>query len=140
MNFKIASFLFLLLALSCGRQDPAEQKENLNGYWEITEVKLRDGTKKDFNISTTLDFINVKDDLGTRNKVSPQLDGSFSTNGIAEGFTLKIEDDSLRLYYETPFDSWKETVIFAKDSILKIKIRDGKIYNYKKFEKFNFND
>lgn len=140
MKLKIVAFLFLLIAFSCGKQDPAEQKENLYGYWEIAEVKLPDGTKKDFSISTTLDFINVKDDLGTRIKVSPHLDGSYSTTGIAEEFTLKIEDDSLRLYYKTPFDSWKETVVFAKDSILKIKISDGKIYTYKKFEKFNFND
>ena len=54
-------------------------------------------------------------------------------------FTFEIEDDSLRLYYKTPFDTWKETVIKAKDSSLVILNRDGNTYFYKKFEKFNFN-
>lgn len=139
MNTKIIPLLLLLLTLSCSKQNPMEQKEHLKGYWEIKEVKLPDGMNKDFSISTTVDFINLKGDLGTRIKVSPHLDGTFSTNNVVEEFTLKIEEDSLRLYYKTPYDSWKETVIFAKDSILKIKIPDGKIYTYKKFTKFNFN-
>ncbi len=141
MHFTYRFLLFALsfFALCCAKQDPMEQKENLKGYWEITEVKLPNGVKKDFSISTTVDFINIKGDLGTRIKVSPNLDGTFSTNNFVEEFTLKIEEDSLRLHYKTPFDSWKETVVMAKDSILKMKVSDGKIYTYKKFTKFNFN-
>ena len=58
----------------------------------------------------------------------------------AEKFAIKIEEDSLRLYYETPFDSWKETVLAATDSVLKIINRDEKVYTYTKFQKFNFTE
>lgn len=98
---------------------------------------MPDGEKKEFNMNMVVDFIEVKNDSGVRTKVSPKFDGSFTTNGVSENFTLKIEDDSLRMYYETPFDTWKETVIEAKDSTLTVKNRDNKIYSYSKFKKFD---
>ena len=98
---------------------------------------MPDGKKKDFDINNIVDHIEVKGDSGSRTKVSPKFDGTFRTNGISENFMLKIEEDSLRLYYETPFDEWKETVIEAKDSTLIVKNRDNKIYTYSKFKKFD---
>ncbi len=99
---------------------------------------MPDGEKKEFNINTVVDFIEIKGDSGMRTKVSPKFDGSFTTNGVTENFTLKIEEDSLRMYYKTPFDEWKETVIEAKDSTLTVINRDYKIYTYSKFKKFEF--
>ena len=93
---------------------------------------------KEFEINTVIDYIEVKGDSGSRTKVSPKFDGTFRTNGVAENFTLKIEEDSLRMYYKTPFDEWKETVIEAKDSTLTVINRDTKIYTYSKFKKFDF--
>lgn len=101
---------------------------------------MPDGEKKEFNINLVVDYIEINGDKGTRTKVSPKFDGSFTTNGVAENFTLKIEEDSLRMYYKTPFDEWKETVIEAKDSTLTVKNRDNKIYIYSKFKKFDFEE
>ncbi|GHC54116.1 hypothetical protein GCM10008083_17840 [Ulvibacter litoralis] len=120
--------------------DPSAQKEKLSGYWQIETVELPDGTKKDFSFSATLDYISLSEEKGMRTKVAPKLDGTFQNNGASENFTTKIEDDSLRLYYSTPFDTWKETVLVATDSILKIKNKEGKIYAYKKFVKFTFDN
>lgn len=129
-------FLFFI---SCGKQDPNEQIQYLDGYWEIEKAILANGTEKQFTISTTIDFIDVSEDHGIRKKVSPKLDGTFTTSNDAETFTIKIEDDSLRLYYKTPFDTWKETVLKAKDSSLVVLNPDGNTYFYKKFKKFDFN-
>lgn len=137
MNSKFIIVLVALVALSCEKPNPEAQKQNLSGYWEIKTVKMPDGEKKEFNINTIVDYIEMKGDSGTRTKVSPKFDGSFTTNGISEDFTLKIEEDSLRMYYKTPFDEWKETVIEAKDSTLTLINRDNKIYTYSKFKKFN---
>ena len=134
----LLSCIILIIASSCGNQDPSLQKEKLGGYWGIESVTLSDGNKKDFTINAIVDFIEVSEEKGIRTKVAPQFDGTFITNGTAEEFNLKIEEDSLRLYYKTPFDSWKETVVLATDSVLKIINRDSKVYTYKKFRKFNF--
>lgn len=136
MKFKIILLLLIVFFLSCEKPNPETQKQNLSGYWEIKSVKMPDGEKKEFHINTVVDFIELNGDSGTRIKVSPKFDGTFITNGVAENFTLKIEEDSLRLYYKTPFDEWKETVIEAKDSTLTVKNRANKIYTYSKFRKF----
>ena len=140
MTYKLFLALLLLLIISCSKPDPEIQKQNLSGYWEIKTVEMPSGNEKNFNMNTIVDHIEVKGDSGVRTKVSPKLDGSFTTNGDSEKFTLKIEDDSLRMYYKTPFDQWKETVIKAKDSVLTVKNSDNKTYTYTKFKKFDFTD
>lgn len=135
---KTIFLLISLIAFSCAEQSPEEKLSNLEGYWEIQRVEMPDGSDRDYSISTIVDFIELKGTNGKRTKVSPQLDGSFKTNGTVELFTAKIENDSLNLYYKTPYDTWKETVVRAEDSILVIKNRDDKIYSYKKFVKFDF--
>lgn len=137
MNFKLASLLLLLAISSCSKPNPEEQKQKLDGYWEIKNVEGI-GKSKDFKVNLILDYIEVNGDHGIRTKVSPKLDGSFENNGSIEEFSLKIEEDSLRMYYKTPFDEWKETVLEASDEILKVKNKENKIYTYSKFEKFNF--
>jgi len=134
----LLSCIILIIASSCGKQDPSVQKDKLGGYWEIKSVSSPDGNKIDFSINAVVDFIEVSEEKGMRTKVAPQFDGSFINNGTVEKFNLIIEEDSLRLYYTTPFDSWKETVLLATDSVLKIINRDSKVYTYKKFRKFNF--
>ena len=135
---KIAGILTLIFLLnSCAKQNPSEQIEFLAGYWEIKSVSMPDGVKKEFEITTTIDFITIENGYGIRKKVVPQLDGRFLTNPSFEKFSIKTENDSLRLYYETPFDEWKETVIIAQDSLLVVKNRENKVYTYKKFSTFN---
>ncbi len=138
MIYRITLLILTFFIASCEKPNPEAQKQNLSGYWEIKTVKMPDGEKKEFDINTIIDHIEVKGDSGARTKVSPKFDGTFSTNGVSENFTLKIEEDSLRIYYKTPFDEWKETVIEAKDSTLTVKNRDNKIYTYSKFREFNF--
>ena len=138
MKYSIYIIFFSFIFLGFEKPNPEAQKQNLSGYWEIKTVKMPDGEKKEYTINTVVDYIEIKGDSGTRTKVSPRFDGTFRTNGISENFTLKIEDDSLRMYYKTPFDAWKETVIKAEDSTLAVINRDNKIYTYSKFKKFDF--
>ncbi len=133
MDFKIISVVLFIFMLSCAKPDPEVQKQNLAGYWEIKTVEMPTGIKKDFDLNIIVDHIQVKGDSGVRTKVSPKFDGTYTTNGVSENFTLKIENDSLRMFYKTPFDQWKETVIEAKDSTLIVKNKDNKLYKYSKF-------
>lgn len=140
MKYKITILLLSVFFFSCEKPNPNEQKKYLDGYWEIETVEMASGKKKDFSVNTIVDYIEVKGDSGVRTKVSPKFDGTFRTNGTLESFTLKIEDDSLRMLYKTPFDEWKETVIEVEDSTLVVKNRDNKVYTYTKFKKFDFGD
>ena len=105
MKNKIFALGLIFIFATCGRQDPSLQKEKLGGYWGIESVTLSDGNKRNFSINGIVDFIEVSEEKGIRTKVAPQFDGRFMNNGTAEKFNLKIEEDSLRLYYKTPFDS-----------------------------------
>jgi|SRR5690554_555061 len=134
MKALLPYLLLTLFVISCAKPNPEEQKQKLTGYWEIKEVEMPSGNVKEFDLNMIVDYIEVEGDSGKRTKVSPKYDGTYTTNGSVESFTLKIEDDSLRMYYKTPFDEWKETVIDAKDSVLTVINRDNKIYTYSKFE------
>ena len=140
MQYKIISVIFLLFVVSCEKPNPELQKEYLSGYWEIKSVEMPSGKNKDFGVNTIVDHIEIKGDSGIRTKVAPNLDGTFYTNGDSETFFLKVEEDSLRMYYKSPYDEWKETVIEAEDSILTVKNRDNKIYTYSKFKKFDLGE
>ncbi|PVW13584.1 lipocalin-like domain-containing protein [Marixanthomonas spongiae] len=126
--------------ISCSQQSPEEQLQHLSGYWEIESVEFPDGSKKEYSISTTIDYIEMDGTQGIRKKVHPRLDGTFKVTKDAESFTAKIEQDSLQLYYKTPYHDWKETVLLAKDSTLHVLNKEGNIYKYKKFSIFNFNE
>jgi hypothetical protein len=115
-------------------------KTKLGGYWVIEKVEMPDGSERQFQMSTTIDFIEVTGDSGVRKKVQPKLDGSFITSESAERFKLKIENDSLNVYYNTPYDSWKESILKARDSLLVVRNKDGKIYTYAKFKGFSLSE
>lgn len=126
--------IFNIFLVSCSQQNPEEQKQYLEGYWEIKKVKVSPDSTINYKVNQNIDFIALEGDTGTRTKVRPQLDGSFESSKVAEKLTLKVENDSLRLYYKTPYDNWKETVLDASEETFSIRARNGNIYYYKKFE------
>lgn len=136
---KIIALLVLALLWSCG-PSPDEMKTKLEGYWVIEKVEMPDGSEREFQISPTIDYIEVTGDSGVRKKVQPKLDGGFLTSESAEKFSLKVENDSLNVYYETPFDNWKETIIRARDSVLVVINREGKRYTYSRFKSYSFSE
>jgi hypothetical protein len=125
-----------LLLLSCSKS-PDEKVANLTGYWEIERAELPEGITKEFKYSPLVDYIEVKKDSGFRTKVRPQLGGKFLASGDTESFIVKVENDSINLYYTTPYNHWKETVISASDEEIKIVNSKGIIYTYKKFTPYS---
>lgn len=131
---KILSILIIFLSLSCSR-NPESYIKYLNGYWEIDEVILPDGTIRDYTFNDTVDFLGINDNLtGFRKKLKPSFDGSFSTSDDAESLILVVEDDSLNIYYKTPYAEWKETVLEASENKLIIQNQNNIRYIYKRYE------
>ncbi|TYA53851.1 lipocalin family protein [Formosa maritima] len=132
--------IFSMLALCCisCSNNPEIYIEHLEGYWEIEEVILADGSKKSYTYNDTVDFIEISDSLdGFRMKLKPALDGTFETSKDSEQFTIKIENDSLNLYYKTPFDTWKETVLLTTENQLKVINKNKAVFLYKRFKPLN---
>ncbi|WCO02567.1 hypothetical protein [Psychroserpens ponticola] len=138
MNIKkISLFVLILIFLSCSK-DPKSFVPHLNGYWEIEEVTLSDGSKKSYNYNDTVDYIEITDGLiGFRTKLKPNLSGTYETSTDKERIEVKIENDSLHLMYSTLYSNWKETVLNAdKDKLLIINTNKD-MYLYKRYVPLN---
>lgn len=126
-------FVFSLFVVSCTKPISAEELKNLNGYWEISEVKTADGDTKEFQSNNNVDYFELKDLKGTRTKVVPQLNGKNQTNGIKEQFTVLDSANATYLKYATDYAKWTEKVDkLTKDELVIINNNDIK-YTYKRF-------
>ena len=134
-NFLV--LLFIMLLVSCHSNVKKEDIKKLNGYWEINQVKFSTGKTKDYKINETIDYFELKSNKGFRQKVMPQFDGKFQTNGIKENIKVVENDNSFFLEYNTKFGKWKEEIISIEDSILVLKNKENLEYTYKKFKPFS---
>jgi hypothetical protein len=134
-NFLV--LLFIMLLVSCHSNVKKEDIKKLNGYWEIKQVKFSTGKTKDYKVNETIDYFELKSNKGFRQKVMPQFDGKFQTNGIKENIKVVENDNSFFLEYNTKFGKWKEEIISIEDSILVLKNKENLEYTYKKFKPFS---
>lgn len=137
IKYFTCTLLSLFFLSSCSR-NPAMSISHIDGYWEIESVTLSNGSKRDYNINQTIDYISINDSLiGFRKKLKPLFDGSFETSNDVERLHLKIENDSLNVYYETPYSTWKETILLASKQQLKVVNQNNDVYLYKRFTPIN---
>jgi len=131
------SLIIICFVFSCS-PNPESYIEYINGYWEIDEVTLHSGIKKDYNYNDTIDYFEISDSLtGFRKKLKPNFVGTYETSKDAESIKIIIENDSLNIYYSTRFAKWKETILFATNEQLKIINEDKNVYLYKRYEPLN---
>ena len=135
---KIGLLLFALLLISCHSNVKKENIAKLNGYWEIKQVKFSTGKTKDYKINETIDYFELKDNQGFRQKVMPKFDGKFQTNGIKENIKVIEKDNAYFIEYNTTFGKWNEKIITIEDSTLVLKNKENLEYTYKKFKPFSF--
>ncbi|WP_299368753.1 lipocalin family protein [Winogradskyella sp.] len=137
--YKVILLISLLFLSSCS-QNPETFIQHLEGYWEIEEVTLANGTKKQYRFNETIDYISINDSLqGFRKKLKPGINDTYFTTDDAESLVLKIENDSLNVYYTTPYTTWKETILEASATHLKVSNQDKNIYVYKRYTPIELN-
>ena len=135
MILKRTFILIVVLACFSCAKDPNTLLPYVEGYWEIEEVTTSDGAKKEYTFSNTIDYIELTDSFtGFRTKVNPILDGSFETSATKERIQLHIGGDSLHIFYKTPFNSWKETILSADKDHLLILNEHKVLYLYKRYQ------
>lgn len=126
-------WIICLLILSCSK-NPETYIKHIEGYWEITEVTLPDGSKKEYKFNENIDYISINDSLkGFRKKLKPGINDTYYTSGDAESLEIKIENDSLNIYYATPYSIWKETVLEATPEYLRVENENKAVYLYKRY-------
>jgi len=134
---KFAPFLLVVMMISCQQAVKKEDLAKLNGYWEIKKVKMADGDKKDYKINETVDYFEVKNEIGFRQKVMPQFDGKFKTNDIKENIKIISKDNSYFIQYTTAYGKWQEEIVRLQDSTLILKNKEKIEYEYKRFIPFS---
>lgn len=132
---KTLFFIFLLALTACNTLSTEEKIDNLNGYWGISEVKTADGEVRQYTINAWVDYIEINaTNKGFRKKVKPKFDGSYIIAGNdAEKITVKVENDSINLYYNTGMANWKETLIYSSEDKITFKNKYGNTYTYTRF-------
>lgn len=139
MNRKIQYFLLLLcfVLISCSK-NLEQQIDHIHGYWEITKVEKNGNLVKTYNISPTVDYFELKNDtIGFRKKVTPTFEGTYIVTNDSAPFTIKIENDSLNIYYTSNELTIKETIVKASKTKLIITNAEGFKYTYKPYEKID---
>lgn len=130
-------WLICLLILSCS-ENPESYIPHIEGYWEIVEVTLPDGNKKEYKFNETIDYISINDSLhGFRKKLKPGINDTYFMSSDAESLMVKFENDSLNIYYSTPFANWKETVLEATSENLRVINKNKTVYLYKRYTPIN---
>lgn len=133
----IISIFTLLLLVSCQSEIKKEDLSKLNGYWEIKEVSMPSGEKKDYKVNETIDYFQVKNDVGFRQKVMPRFDGKFGTNDIKEELKIIEKDAHFFIEFKTNYGKWQEEIITLEDSTLVLKNKEELIYEYKRHIPFS---
>ena len=132
--------LIIIIICTACTNNPETYLQHINGYWEIQEVTMADGTKRQYSINETIDYIEINDSLvGFRKKLKPGINDTYYTSDDAEAITAKVEGDDLILHYATPYSTWKETVLEASKENLKVVNENNVVYLYKRYNPINLN-
>jgi len=141
---KMKKTLNLILATAllsaCSKSVVIDDIEQLNGYWEISEVKTPEGDSKTFESNNNADLFELNATQGTRTKVVSQIDGSIQSNGIQENFVVKDSANAIYLKYKTDFSEWTEKLERLNENELIIINQNNIKYTYKRFTPININE
>ncbi len=129
----VSAFFFI----SCNTEIKKDQLPLLNGYWEIKEVTFTDGTKKEYKMNSTVDFIFLDSHKGYRKKVNPKFNGTFETSDDAEPLRILVDNDSIFMEYNTDLNSWKEVLLSLSNNNFSVQSEQGIRYHYQRYEPIN---
>lgn len=132
--------IFPLLLMSCQKDHLTVDTEHLDGYWEIVQAQNPYGKNVIYSVNTKVDYFELSDSIGFRKKLNPDLSGNYKTSKALEEFKLIEENDTVKLHYQTRYDSWKESILSLNDSLMLIKNENDFLYTYKRFEPINISE
>ncbi len=119
----------LFLMISCNKTISESDLKDLNGYWEIEKAEMPDGEIKEYKINTIVDYFEIENNKGFRQKAMPQVNGEYLTNEVQESVELVEVDGKIMMKYHTDFADWQEQLItISKDELVVQNEHDIKYY------------
>lgn len=132
--------IYLLLFfcfLACSEKISVSDLNNINGYWEIEEVKFPDGERKEYDVNLTIDYFEYNNMKGFRKKVQPTLNGTFNTSSDAESFQINERAGLFWISYQNELSTWEEQIIEITKNNMVVKNNEGLSYHYRRFQPIN---
>lgn len=137
MKYFFIILLSTLLLLSCTTKVDSNAIPKINGYWEIQQVVMPNGEKKEYKINETIEFFQILKRKGFRQKVMPQFDGRFLTNTLKDTIQIIRKENQFFILNTTRYGKWEEEIIQLEDSILVIKDKKKVKYTYRRYIPFS---
>jgi hypothetical protein len=127
------SALLSVVLISCTSKPKKEDIVKLNGYWEIEKVVFPDGNKKAYQVNEFIDYISFNNLKGIRQKVAPQLDGTFLSGVLQDKIRVIDSAGCYFLKTKSKFTKWEEKVVSVSEDELVLENETKITYYYKKF-------
>ena len=126
--------ILFIFTLSCNKQI---NLDFINGYWEIVSVSKNNQLIKEYPFSNAVDFFKI-DSLnnGFRKKIKPKINGSFEITLHEIPISIKNNNNSYEIKYNSPGNQYVETINKLDQNRLVIKNSEGIMFSYKRFEKY----
>lgn len=125
--------LLSVVLISCTSKPKKEDIVKLNGYWEIEKVVFPDGNKKAYQVNEFIDYISLNNLKGIRQKVAPQLDGTFLSGELQDKIRVIDSAGCYFLKTKSKFTKWEEKVVSVSEDELVLENETKITYYYKKF-------
>ena len=126
--------ILFIFTLSCNKQI---NLDFINGYWEIVSVSKNNQLIKEYPFGNAVDFFKI-DSLnnGFRKKIKPKINGSFEITLHEIPISIKNNNNSYEIKYNSPGNQYVETINKLDQNRLIIKNSEGIMFSYKRFEKY----
>ena len=134
---KLVYLLLFFNFMACSENISVSDLNHLNGYWEIKEVEFPGGERKEYDVNTTIDYLEYHDMNGFRKKVQPAFDGTYVTSSDAESFQISERDGSFWMSYRNNLSSWEERILVISKTELVVRNKEGLSYHYRRFQPIN---
>jgi hypothetical protein len=128
---KISYLMLIFLMISCSSNE--EKIQAIEGYWNIDEVILSDGTDREFPFSNHMDHFEIDGFKGVKNRVSPRYNGSFVSFGNPIYFQWEEKDGDLCLTFQEGDGIYTQKVKKATKKTLVLLHENGTRYTYKRY-------
>ncbi len=112
----------------------------LSGYWEINKVIFSNGKTKEYNVNTSVDYIQFEGLKGFRKKVQPKLNGTYQTSDDAEAFLISEIDGNFFIIYKTELSEWSEQLVRLNSDTFSVVNEHDVRYVYKRFEPISISE
>lgn len=130
------STLFLgVLLFSCTTVS-RENLANLNGYWEIEEVRSHGETFTPKGGAVLVDFYEWNGTMGFRKKLAPSFSNTYNSSEDRSNFSITKHDGDFYIDYSDALEPWKEKILSISGTHLELNHSD-KTYRYKRHNKLS---